>query len=156
MNSVDDAAKAGEEVVQTLVPENMSLWCSVMSRSRLSEGLGRCRAKEGGPRVNKLRGKVGRVNETSGLSRPRPKRSMSRFRPNCDNLSRLRLNGIKDNGLQEQEPILGRPRPKEEKLRLKSLSWLRLNKRGSSHDLTDSLRSAGGLGLSRHALKSAI
>jgi hypothetical protein len=43
---------------------------------------------------------------------------VNRPRPNWDTLGRLRLNEIRDNGLKEPEHILGRPRPKEEKLRV--------------------------------------
>jgi hypothetical protein len=89
----DDAAKTREEAVQTLIPENMNLWCGVMSRSRLSESLGRCRSKEERTRVNKPRGKISRLNRSI----------WGCFRPN---------------GLHGQEHALGRFRPKDKKLRV--------------------------------------
>ena len=91
---------------------------------------------------------------------------LSRSRANKEALSRSRLNRVKDNELRPKEEelrveaaALNYLRAKDSsRLRLKSLSRLRLNRRGSSHDLTKPLRryAQGDWGLSRHALKSAI
>ena len=81
--------------MQTLISENMSLWCSVLSRPRLSEGLGRSRAKEGGPRSNKPWEKLNRDNKAAELSRPRFTKGMSRFR-----LKELQGGGIESSTTQ--------------------------------------------------------
>ena len=104
------------------------------------------------------------------ISRSRLKElAIGRFRPKGELLDRPRLNETQEEKARvtekELEAVMSRDRPKEKELRaseaelrvnearVKSLSRLRLNKRGSSHDLTESCGKELG-SLSRMSVES--
>ena len=107
--------------MQSLISENTSLWCNLMSRPRLNKVMSRFRLKrlQGGD-------DIGRIKWTSELSRPGL--SMSRLRLS---MGRPRLNEIqeekeRDTG-KELEAVMSRDRLKESSV--EELSRNRVNYR---------------------------